>query len=178
MSEINFVSFFGNKFKFLTYNFFLPLFIPLLILVGTKLIIGNFELFTVLRFIFQSVSLFLVVAFFTNIGFWTSNQMHSFEEEIKNKESFVAISLILGLISVFLFVSSFIVNDSFLVTCFISVAILFLLFALSLYYHNPLIMHSASNVNSSQGKDKDNEIIKNIQKNTKNSTNAGGEGNV
>lgn len=143
----------GNLFKFFTYNLFLPLLIPFLILMIINILNEDTINISTGITILQSLSLFLIVSFFTNIGFWSFDKKEVYEHP--QKENYVAASLILGVFSVFLFISSTMelkINYFFIL---MSISILLLICALTFYYHNPLILHSNMTLEKEKGVKKD-----------------------
>ena len=127
----------SNLFKFLTYNLFLPLIMPFVILIMINIINEDSINFITGITILQSLSLFLIVSFFTNIGFWSFNKKEVYEHP--QKGNFVAASLILGVFSVFLFISSTMKLKTNYFWILMSVSILLLICALLFYYNNPLM---------------------------------------
>lgn len=153
---------FSNKVKFITYNLLLPLVLPLLILIGINTLQRESRL-DLLNIIFQSISLFTVVNLFTNIGLWSSDKIYNFSDSAKNKETHIAISLVFGLISVFLFVSSIIIDStSAYLLPYLAISISMLIFSITLYYLNPLIMHSGPDVDQASRNTKTNQLIEDI----------------
>lgn len=132
----------SDKFKFISYNLLLPLVIPLIILIFSvwiNLDIISFDL-KLKKSIIQTSSLFLIVTLFTNIGFWSSAKIQT--DEAQNKEGDVASSLLLGVISVFLFVSSFMTITNQIAKILIGINLGFLVVSLILLSRNPLAVYS------------------------------------
>lgn len=152
----------ANLFRFLTYNLFLPLVIPFIILIGINVITENvINLGTGLT-ILQSLSLFLIVSFFTNIGFWSYKSKET--TEYPHKENYVAASLILGVLSVFLFISSTLDLSQNHFVVLLVIALVLLVTSLNFYYKNPLILHSNPKVEKEKGAKKDEFLGGNILK--------------
>lgn len=150
----------SNLFKFLAYNLFLPLIVPFLILIVINIINENSISFITGTTILQSLSLFLIVSFFTNIGFWSSNRGEVSEHP--QKENYIAGSLVLGIFSVFLFISSTMKLKIIYFWSLMGTSILFLIIILFFYYHNPLILHSNVILDKEKGIEKDMSIEKKI----------------
>ena len=150
----------SNLFKFLTYNLFLPLIIPFSILIIINII--NEDTINIITgtTILQSLSLFLIVSFFTNIGFWSFDKKEVYEHP--QKENYVAASLILGVFSVFLFISSTMELKINYFWSLMIVSILLLICALIFYYHNPLILHSNTTLEKEKGIETDISLEKKI----------------
>ena len=130
-------------------NLFLPLIIPFSILVIINII--NEDTINIITgtTILQSLSLFLIVSFFTNIGFWSFDKKEVYEHP--QKENYVAASLILGVFSVFLFISSTMKLKINYFWILMAISIIFLICALIFYYNNPLILHSNTKVDKEKG---------------------------
>lgn len=140
--------FFSNILKFLVYNFFLPILLPLVIMIFVVYSIGSQEnIESIWNLIIQSVYLYLIVSFFTNIGFWSNDQLKANESDknYRNKESYIALSLVFGVLCVSIYSMSFIITNSIIVYILFLLALLLVFISLFFYYQNPLIIYSSNN---------------------------------
>ena len=157
-------------FKFLTYHFLLPLILPFLILFLLYFSLGSPGSISLKQAWLQSSFLYLVVGFFTNIGSLSSPHEKQQNTTTKSKfngeekENHIALCTLLGIISVALFVCSFIVPNFIPFWIMITLSIVLIIILLSLLNSNPWVMHSSKSkeVNRDLGGPVESEIKKNV----------------